>query len=105
MKCPNCTGTIQVLSQTAMFCLDCDWDNLGKLDFSSNILTVDAEWYTKTQLKEYRRWKDDDFLRVQARLDRWVWLQQPSWKRLPNVLLPSRDRRKPTKRHRNFRSR
>ena len=65
MKCPNGAGTVQVLSQPAMFCLDCDWDNLGKLDFSSKILTVDAEWYTKTQLKEYRRWKDDDFLRVQ----------------------------------------
>ena len=62
MKCPNCAGTVQVLSQIAktMFCLDCDWDNLGKLDFSK-VIAVDSEWYTKTQLKEYRRWKDGDF--------------------------------------------
>ena len=65
MKCPNCAGTVKVLSQTAMFCLDCDWDNLEERDFSRKTRPVDVEWYTKMQLKEYRRWKDGDFLRVQ----------------------------------------
>ena len=66
MKCPNCAGTVQVLSQPAMFCLNCDWDNLEETRFfQQDHAPVDAEWYTKTQLKEYRRWKDDDFLRVQ----------------------------------------
>ena len=66
MKCPNCAGTVKVLSQTAMFCLDCDWDNLGRTRFfPQNHAPVDVEWYTKMQLKEYRRWKDGDFLRVQ----------------------------------------
>ena len=65
MKCPNCAGTVKVLSQTAMFCLDCDWDNLEERDFSRKTRPVDVEWYTKMQLKEYRRWKEGDFLRVQ----------------------------------------
>ena len=61
MKCPICAGDVRFLSETEMFCLDCDWDNLEKLDLSNKVIAVDAEWYTKTQLKEYRRWKDDDF--------------------------------------------
>ena len=65
MKCPNCAGTVKVLSQAAMFCLDCDWDNLEERDFSRKTRPVDVEWYTKMQLKEYRRWKEGDFLRVQ----------------------------------------
>ena len=65
MKCPNCAGTVKVLSQMAMFCLDCDWDNLEKRDFSRKTRPVDVEWYTKMQLREYRRWKEGDFLRVQ----------------------------------------
>ena len=48
-----------------MFCLDCDWDNLEERDFSRKTRPVDVEWYTKMQLKEYRRWKEGDFLRVQ----------------------------------------
>ena len=89
MKCPNCAGTVKVLSQTAMFCLDCDWDNLEERDFSRKTRPVDVEWYTKMQLKEYRRWKEGDFLRVQPDWIGRVSLQQPSWKRLPNVLFPS----------------
>ena len=54
MKCPNCAGTVKVLSQTAMFCLDCDWDNLENAIFPAKSRTVDVEWYTKTQLREYR---------------------------------------------------
>lgn len=63
MKCPNCEGTVRFLSETGMFCLDCDWDNLKKLD-RSHVIEVDAQWYTKTQLRKYRYWKDADFQRV-----------------------------------------
>ena len=48
MKCPNCAGTVKVLSQTAMFCLDCDWDNLEERDFSRKTRPVDAGIATTT---------------------------------------------------------
>lgn len=63
MKCPNCDGTLKSLGD-ALYCLDCDWDNLEKLDLSSNIIGVDVEWYLKTQLKKYRYWSDADFKSV-----------------------------------------
>lgn len=57
--CPECGGTIRHLSETSTFCLDCDWDNLVPL--GSKVIAVDAEWYTKTQLRTFRLWKDADF--------------------------------------------
>ena len=61
MECPKCAGRVRFFSETEMFCLDCDWDTLGTLDFHSKTLDVDAEWYTKTQLIKYRRWRNSDF--------------------------------------------
>ena len=93
MKCPNCAGTVKVLSQTAMFCLDCDWDNLEERDFSRKTRPVDVEWYTKMQLREYQRWKEGDFLRVQPDWIGGYRYNNRRCKWLPNVLFPSFHRR------------
>lgn len=62
--CPECGGTIRHLSETSTFCLDCDWDNLVPLEDRIKFIAVDAEWYTKTQLRTFRLWKDADFENV-----------------------------------------
>lgn len=71
-KCPECGGTVRSLS-ASLFCLDCDWDDLPKIDFGHKTFPVDACWYTKTQLMKYRRWNDTDFQRVSP-----DWIQESS---------------------------
>ena len=77
--CPVCEGVVRQISKNDVFCLDCDWDNLTPLGIETQSVAptveitpperrrnyrripCDAEWYTKTQLRRYRRWNDDDF--------------------------------------------
>ena len=63
-NCPECGGVLRVLQNASVFCLDCDWDTLASIDFRQKTIAVDAQWYTKTQLRKYRRWTDTDFSRV-----------------------------------------
>ena len=81
-RCPECLGQVQSLGKD-FFCLDCDFDTLKPSSFQGVAKTkelspprrrprprrntaprwieIDAEWYFKTQLKNYRKWKDRDF--------------------------------------------
>ena len=82
-KCPECQSPLKSIGQD-FFCLDCDFDTLKPSNFQGvaktkepllirrptrrsrrNItphwIDVDAEWYFKTQLRKYRKWKDLDF--------------------------------------------
>lgn len=78
--CPECSGQVQAIGKD-FFCLDCDFDTLTHRSFDGIAATdvphlpqrrrrrnttpewidIDAEWYFKTQLKQYRKWKDRDF--------------------------------------------
>ena len=81
--CPQCQSPLKPIGQD-FFCLDCDFDTLKPSNFQGiaktkepllirrptrrsrrNItphwIDVDAEWYFKTQLRKYRKWKDVDF--------------------------------------------
>ena len=31
LNCPECGGKVQTIGSDALFCLDCDWDNLEPL--------------------------------------------------------------------------
>ena len=75
-KCPVClTGTVHEIGNSHYFCLDCDWDTLKPLPPRASAapkrrrnakpprwIDIDAEWYFKTQLRKYRKWKDSDFM-------------------------------------------
>ena len=81
--CPQCQSPLKTIGQD-FFCLDCDFDTLKPSSFQGTAETkeplqvrrpprrsrrnitprwidIDAEWYFKTQLKKYRKWKDSDF--------------------------------------------
>ena len=93
MKCPNCAGTVKVLSQTAMFCLDCDWDNLEERDFFPQNTPCRCGMVHENAIERIPAMERGRLSTCAAGLDRRVSLQQPSWKRLPNVLFPSFHRR------------
>ena len=82
--CPDCSGQLQPIGKD-FFCLDCDFDTLTASSFQGTAKTaegmpphrprqrrntdprwigIDCEWYFKTQLKKYRKWKDRDFHHV-----------------------------------------
>ena len=80
--CPECQSPLKPIGQD-FFCLDCDFDTLKSSRFQGvaktkeplpprrptrnttpRLIDIDAEWYFKTQLKKYRKWKDRDFLHV-----------------------------------------
>ena len=80
--CPECQSPLKPIGQD-FFCLDCDFDTLKPSSFQGVAKTkeplpprrptrnttprwidIDAEWYFKTQLKKYRKWKDRDFHHV-----------------------------------------
>ena len=79
--CPECSGQLSPIGQD-FFCLDCDFDTLKPSRFHGAAKTkasgtptrrrnttpqwieIDAEWYFKTQLRQYRKWRDRDFLHV-----------------------------------------
>ena len=86
--CPQCQSPLKTIGQD-FFCLDCDFDTLKPSSFQGTAKTevplqihrptrrstrnttpqwidIDAEWYFKTQLKKYRKWKDRDFEVVPA---------------------------------------
>lgn len=67
MKCPDCGSQVRILApaSNAMYCLDCDWDNLEPLNFAEKTLPIDAEWYLKSQLTAYRKWQKADFSQVE----------------------------------------
>ena len=83
---PKCQSPLKPIGQ-GFFCLYCDFDTLKPSSFQGiaktiellptrrptrqptrNItphwIDIDAEWYFKTQLKKYRKWKDRDFHHV-----------------------------------------
>ena len=85
--CPKCQSPLKPIGQD-FFCLDCDFDTLKPSSFQGTAKTevplrihrptrrptrnitphwidIDAEWYFKTQLRKYRKWKDLDFQLVQ----------------------------------------
>ena len=80
--CPECQSPLKPIGQD-FFCLDCDFDTLKPSRFQGiaktkeplpprrstrnttpRLIDIDAEWYFKTQLKKYRKWKDRDFHEV-----------------------------------------
>ena len=84
-RCPECSGQLRPIGAD-FFCLDCDFDTLqsvknGGVATTASVyppprrqrprnrtpqwIDTDAEWYMKTQLRRYRKWRDEDFARVQ----------------------------------------
>ena len=63
-NCPECGGPVRPIG-TSVFCLDCDFDTLVPVGEKKRLIPIDAEFYTKTQLRTYRKWKDRDFALVQ----------------------------------------
>ena len=67
-RCPECSGEVRSIG-TDFFCLDCDFDTLAPITRTATsneprLIEVDAQFYTKTQLIKFRKWKNRDFLQV-----------------------------------------
>ena len=85
-RCPECSGQLRPIGAD-FFCLDRDFDTLqsvknGGVANTASVyppprrqqprnrtpqwIDTDAEWYMKTQLRRYRKWRDEDFARVES---------------------------------------